>query len=305
MRGLRLKTTLYQAINLFILLAAVWVLSSCYKFEGDQTIPSYLNIDSVSLRTYYPEQGTNSHAIKDVWVYVNDVLLGAYELPATLPALWNGEQKLVIKPGIKINGISSTRAPYPFYKPITYDDFLFIPDSVISISAPNTEYFANLNFMWMEDFEHPGLTLTETSASDTIIVRTQPENNPEAFLSEESRYSGVIHLTEDARIFSASSINSFPIPKQGSPTLLEVNFKTDNYINVGVIIQESGNYIKIPLVILNHSEDWNKIYINFGPNLSLHPQAIDFRVFFETALENNISSADIYLDNIKLINRPY
>ncbi len=305
MRGLRLKINLYYSTNLFVLLATIVMLTSCYKFEGDQTIPSYLNIDTVSLTTYYPEQGSNSHAVSDVWVYVNDVLLGAYELPATLPALWNGEQKLVIKPGIKINGISSTRAPYPFYKPITYDNFLFIPDSVITIPATSTEYFSNLNFMWMEDFEHSGLTLTETSASDTSIMRTQPENNPEAFLSEDSRYSGVIHLTENARTYSASSINSFPIPKQGSPTILEVNFKTENYINVGVIIQESGSYIKIPLVILNHSAYWRKIYVNFGPNLSLHPQAIDFKVFFESVLENDLSSADIYLDNIKLINRPY
>ncbi len=305
MRGLHLKINLYHAAIVFILVAAVSLLTSCYKFEGDQTVPSYISIDSVYLSTYYPEQGTNSHAIKDAWIYVDDVLLGAYELPATLPALYNGEQTLVIKPGIKVNGISSTRAPYPFYRPITYDDFTFIPDSVLKISRPNTTYYDNLNFLWMEDFENPGLTITETSASDTNIVRTQPENNPEAFLTENSSYSGVIHLTSDARRYSSSSLNSFPIPKQGSPTLLEINFKTDNYINVGIIIQEYSNYIKIPLVILNHSEEWNKIYINLGPNLSLHPQATDFKVFFETSLENTLSSASIYLDNIKLINRPY
>ncbi len=102
------------------------MLTSCYKFDGDQTIPAYLKIDTVLLKTYYPEQGSNSNAIKDVWVYVNDQQIGAFELPAMFPVLAMGNQKLEIRPGIKVNGISSTRAPYPFYKPIIYEDFLFI-----------------------------------------------------------------------------------------------------------------------------------------------------------------------------------
>ncbi len=301
---MRLNRKLYYLSNLSVLFVAAVLLTSCYKFEGDQTVPAYLRIDSIKLATNYNEYGSNSHAITDAWIYVDDVLLGAYELPAVLPVLYQGEHELTLKPGIKVNGISSTRAPYPFYKPVIYEDFNFIPDSVFNLGIPSTEYYSNLNFIWMEDFENPGLTITETSASDTSIYRTQPSNNPEAFLSEYSRYSGVIHLTTDARTYSASSLNSFPMPKQGSLTLLELNFKTDNYFNVGLIVQENGGYTKIPLVILNHSDKWNKIYINFGPNLSLHPNGTDFKVFFESSLETDKNSSVIYLDNIKLINRP-
>lgn len=298
---MRLKTNLYHFFNVILCCTAFLVLSSCYKFDGNQTIPSYVEIDTVLLRTYYPDQGSNSNAIKDVWVYVNDQQIGAFELPAMFPVLAIENQKLEIRPGIKVNGISSTRAPYPFYKPIIYDDFLFIPDSTIPVINPTTEYYSNVNFLWMEDFEHAGISLSESSSSDTVIVRTQPGSNPDG----NSRYSGLISLNTIDRIYSASSANSYPIPNQGSPTLLEVDFKTNNYINIGILIQENGNFIKIPLVILNHSEIWNKIYVNLGPNLSLHPQATDFKVFFETVLEDNLSSATIYLDNIKLINRPY
>jgi len=276
------------------------VLAGCYKFEGDQTIPAYLKIDTVLLSTYYPEQGANSNAIKDVWVYVNDQQVGAFELPAMFPVLADGQQKLEIRPGIKVNGISSTRAPYPFYKPIIYNDFLFTPDSITNVQSPTTEYYTNINFAWMEDFENAGISLSESSSSDTNIVRIQISNS----LDVESRYSGLISLTTDASLYSASSSSSYPIPVQGSPTLLEVDFKTDNFINVGIIVQENSTFIKIPLVILNHSDTWNKIYVNLGPNLSLHPQATDFKVFFESVLENDLSSASIYLDNIKLINRP-
>lgn len=299
---MRLKTNLYHIFNLFLFSL---ILTGCYKFDGDQTIPAYIKIDTVLLSTYYPEQGSNTNAIKDVWVYVNDQQIGAFELPAMFPVLATGKQELEIRPGIKVNGISSTRAPYPFYQPIIYEDYIFTPDSTSNVINPKTEYYSNLTFIWMEDFERPGISLVETSSSDTNIVRTQPANNPEAYLSEDSKYSGVIYLTSAKKTYSASSSNSYPIPIQGSPTLLEIDFKSDNYLNVGIIIQESGNYIKIPLVILNHSENWNKIYVNLGPNLSLYPQATDFKVFFESVLEDNLTNATIYLDNIKLINRFY
>jgi hypothetical protein len=281
------------------------MLTGCYKFEGSQTVPAYIKIDTILLSTYYPEQGANSSGIKDVWVYVNNQQIGAFELPAMFPVLAMGEQELEIRPGIKVNGISSTRAPYPFYEPIVYSNFLFTPDSTIMVNNPQTEYYSNLNFAWMEDFEQPGLSIVESSSSDTSIVRTQPANNPVAYISENSKYSGLISLTKEKNLYSSTSSNSYPIPLQGSPTLLEIDFKSNNLITVGVIIQEYGNYIKIPLVILNHADDWNKIYVNLGPNLSLHPQATDFKVFFESVLETDKNSASIYIDNIKLINRAF
>lgn len=296
---------LYHRIHLLILCLAILLLTGCYKFEGDQTVPAYLKIDTILLNTYYPEQGANSNGIKDVWVYVNNQQIGAFELPAMFPVLAMGEQELEIRPGIKVNGISSTRAPYPFYEPIVYNNFLFTPDSTVVVSNPKTVYYSNLNFAWMEDFEQPGLSIVESSNSDTSIVRTQPANNPEAYLSDNSKYSGLISLTKEKSFYSSASSTSYPVPPQGSPTLLEIDFKSDNLITVGIIIQEYGNFIKIPLVILNHADDWNKIYVNLGPNLSLHPQATDFKVFFESVLENGNNSASIYLDNLKLINRSF
>ena len=105
----------------FLLLIAVTNLKVIKQFQP------ILQIDSVSLDTNYYEQGSNFKAITDAWVYVDDGLIGAFELPATIPVLAEGKHKLEIRPGIKLNGISSTRAPYPFYQPITYNDFNFFP----------------------------------------------------------------------------------------------------------------------------------------------------------------------------------
>lgn len=282
---------------LIILLLAT---TGCYKFKGDQTIPAYLSVDSVFVNSYYPTQGTNSHKITDVWIYVNDNIVGAFELPALIPVLSQGLNELQIRPGIKLNGISSTRVPYPFYEPIIFDDFDFVPDSARELNAVSADYYSNLVFAWMEDFEGAGISIEENPASDTSIVKVDRPNSPDP----ETKFAGAIYLTDDNPIYSGATYNAYPMPRQGSPVLMEVDYKTNNYVNTGLLIREQGGYIKVPLLTLNHSDEWNKIYINLGPNLSLHPQASEYRVYFEAGLDLDKSSSTIYLDNIKVIHRP-
>ena len=283
-------------VFIFILL----VTNGCYKFEGDQTVPAYISIDSVSLDTYYPTEGTKSHKITDVWIYVNDNIVGAFELPAIFPVLAQGLNELEIRPGIKLNGISSTRVPYPFYEPIVYEDFNFIPDSTRKLSNPKAGYYQNLIFAWMEDFEGSGISIEENPASDTTIVKVLRQNSPDP----NTKYAGAIYLTEDNPIYSGATNEAYAIPKQGSPVLMEIDYKINNYLATGLLIRDPGGYVKVPLLILNHSADWNKIYVNLGPNLSLHPQASEYRVYFEAGLDHDKNSSTMYLDNIKIIHRP-
>jgi len=286
--------------GIVILILSTFTFTGCYKFSGDQTIPSYIRIDSIGLNTDYNTEGSNSHNITDAWVYIDDNLIGVFDLPAVVPILKEGPQNIDIRAGIKLNGISSTRVPYPFYKPISFDEYELYPDSVRNMGVISTGYESNLEFAWMEDFEVPGITLEENSTSDTAIKRTSP-GDPNAFIDEYSQYSGVVSLAEDKPIWSSTSIKSFPIIKQGSSLLLELDFKTNNYFSVGLLIKDPSQFVKIPLVVANHSDTWKKIYINLGPNVSLHPQGDYYKIVMESQLESGSSKADIYLDNIKLI----
>lgn len=303
---IRIKNLYYVSL-IFLFVFSSFLLESCHKFSGTQTIPAYVKIDSVFLETNYSEQGTNSQKITDVWVYLNKDLLGVYELPALFPVLANGVNDLEIRPGIWLNGIQSTRVPYPFYKPIVYEEFKFYPDSVQDLGDLKMRYYDNLNFAWKEDFESSGgLTLVETSISDTSIQRTLPANNPEAFITPTSKHSGLISLTDENPIYSATSSNSFQLPElQNDPVLLELNFKSNNVFYVGLLMNLPSGLKKIPLLIMNHSEKWKKIYINLGPNIALNNDAFNYKVYFEAGLELENDLAEIYLDNIKLIQRTH
>ncbi|NTV84545.1 MAG: hypothetical protein HGA23_09650, partial [Bacteroidales bacterium] len=78
---------------LFGVLPVILMISGCDKFEGGQTVPSYLKIDSIGFVTDNDLQGTNSQKITDVWVYVDDDLIGGFEMPATIPVLAEGIHK--------------------------------------------------------------------------------------------------------------------------------------------------------------------------------------------------------------------
>ncbi|MBC8319609.1 MAG: hypothetical protein H8E34_02685 [Bacteroidetes bacterium] len=305
---MRIGSKLYY-FSVGLLLVSLYAVTGCYKFEGDQTVPAYISIQAINLNTYYPEEGTNSSDIIDIWVYVDDGLLGVFEfpendsLPAVFPVLAEGKHKLEIRPGIKLNGISSTRVPYPFYEPIIFEEFDFIRGTVQPLGNLTTSYLGTVNFAWMEDFEQPGLSIESTTWSDTVIKRTVPENNPIAFLSPDSRYSGVINLTFDKKEYGGNSFNSFETQTPGTVIIMELNFKTNNYIMVGLLIRDNYEVIEKDLLILNQCDEWKKIYINLGANLSLHPMAIDYKIIFRTGLENASSEAQILLDNIKIVYR--
>ena len=296
---------LYYFLFFILLIFSGLLLQSCYKFSGTQSIPAYLKIDSVFLETNYTEQGSNSQKITDVWVFLNKDLVGIFELPAILPVLAEGVNDLEIRPGIWLNGIQSTRVPYPFYKPLVYENFIFYPDSVQDLGNLKMTYYDNLDFAWMEDFESTGVTLIETSTSDTAIKITSPAGNPEAFITPTSKYSGIISLTSEKPIYSATSLTTFEMPVQNDAVLLELNFKSNNLFHVGLLMNLPSGLKKVPLLIMNRSEEWNKIYINLGPNIALYNDAANYKVYFEAGLEIEKESAQIYLDNIKLIHRSY
>ncbi len=84
---------------------------------------------------------------------------------------------------------------------------------------------------------------------------------------------------------------------------MEMNFKTNNYITTGLLIRDNSTVTEKDLLVLNHADDWKKIYINLGANLSLYPTAIDYKIIFRAGLESYSSEAQILLDNIKIVYR--
>ncbi len=284
-QGIKLGQVIALIISVFF--------SSCSIIDPAEDIPAYLHIDQYTLTTNF-DQGTASHNITDVWVYLDQEIVGVYELPATIPILGQGSNKITIRPGIKINGIASTRIYYPFYKAgeITLD---LVPAKVDTLQ-PATVYNTNVIFKYIEGFEDPGVPFASTPTSDTGMLKT---NAPE--LVFEGTSSAAIILDKVRPYFAAVSNNGYKLPQGAIPVYLELNFRNDTPFVVGLISNALGGTTKLEILVLNPTSTWKKVYINLGPTINRQSQVIDFNLYLSAGLETGKEKGEIYLDNLKLL----
>lgn len=303
-------TRKYTLIILLSLLA--FSFPSCKDFEGPQTVPSYLRIDTVRVNCDYYTYGANTHSITDVWVYIDDDIIGAYELPAVIPVLQEGPHKVTLRPGIKVNGIAQTRAEYQFLRPVEYASLDLTRDSVITLNPVFTYYpnGDNLHMRWIEDFDGGFVSLESVSTSDVGCTRV---NGPKAWHDPEgiySSYSGCFVLTSDTMNFKVANSEQFTdLPTTGSACMLEMDYKCSDTCLVGLYYKD-GSVYEYPIYRVNPTcesgtdpDQWKKLYINIGPYLVDNENASYFKLYFSSWSLRNPGTQYFYFDNLKLIYR--
>lgn len=279
----------------FSLLFIIFSFFSCDREK--ELIPAYIHIDKFILTTNTGE-GTNSHKITDAWVYVDEQLIGAFELPVTFPVLWEGTHHVRIRAGIKVNGIAATRAPYPFYEHYTsYIDFK--PGETVKIT-PTVKYTADTKFNFMENFDNVGMILTNSpTGSDTSLQQIFAPANSNVF---EGTGSGAAYVDNTKILFEAVSNTSYILPKGATPVFLEMNYKADHGFVVGMFIHSTSGSQKVTVLNINPTENWNKIYLYLTPVISSGGNsATDYNIFI--GMLNNIGadSLSLHIDNLKLV----
>ena len=314
------KFTLYA---FFVLAVFAVTFSSCRKFEGSQTIPAYIHIESIvvdSLTDYFTYGATTSK-ITDAWVYVDDDPVGCFELPATFPVLKHGPHKVTVYGGIMSNGIAAARASYPFYKPQIYESLNLVEDSIINLQ-PVLNYYpigGGVEKGWMEDFETAN-TLLPVAGSDTSIIRI---NGSEAWHSPNSFYSGKIVLPPDSLDFTVATADEYSFHTGYLQyCMVEMDYNCNDAFFVGVMYYKNYQLVKHPLLRIQPTDTvndmpqrWNKIYVNIGPIMNENVTASYFKIYFTSDLsvapvygEPDYVQANkqryYYFDNLKLFYRP-
>jgi hypothetical protein len=84
-----------------------------------------------------------------------------------------------------------------------------------------------------------------------------------------------------------------------------MNYRCNEQFYVGVYsYKSSGEQIaQLQTLIINPSESWNKIYVNLTPEVAnlVNVNASKYKIYFGAVKRPDVSSLEIYLDNIKLI----
>lgn len=287
---------LYTAISV---LSLSILISSCNVINPDEKAPGYIEIDTFTfdpnptIGITGPSTSTN---IKDIWIYIDNEFQGAYELPARFPVLETGSRRVILSPGILLNGIASTRSPYPFYRPTIQQ--VDIPENGTISITPGTAYFDSVKCSYFEAFEGSGFSLGTTGLSDTLMYQL-PVGDPNVF---EGSSSGVVYLDATRSRFEVASTDYYDLPGAGAAVFLELDYKINQNMQIGLYIDVPGVGVQqVPIYTVNPSSVWNKVYVQLGYTVSAYGGATGYKVYFGAIKDPAVSNPVFYLDNIKIV----
>jgi hypothetical protein len=284
------------------LLSALLLLTWACKKDGG--VPAYIRLDDIALSTS-PAEGTASHNISDVWVYADDELLGVWEANGRIPVLREGSTDIKLIAGVRRNGISDDRQQYPFFATFQTDLDL-VPEQTVTLS-PTFSYFDDLTF-WIEDFDGNGFAFERDPVSDTLLYVWDTLSHPveEIF---EGRASGAFFLDAQRPFFSYVYDGDPFNMAIDAPVYLEMNYRSNARMLIGVeVVSDGGGVERIPYLYVSPSNQddpsmpWKKIYIDLRQAWA-YPGAYDKRFYIECVLPSGQSTAQVYLDNIKVVQR--
>ena len=281
-----------------VLLSSIFaVLTTGCGLWGDNIVePHTITVPSFNLTTY-DDEGTNSHNIAEVWVYSETDVLGVFPLPAKIPVLQeNGEETvhITLLPGVRVNGISSTRKPYPFYA-VSELDVDYVPGGVDTVEF-NSNYVSGVEIILSEDFESANRFQT-SSTSTAEVVRTVDSD-----WVFEGEASGLIILSEqESYVLSTTQEQLYDLTADVA-TFLEFNYRCNNSFAVGMEAVGGMNPERTPIIVLSPSgEEWKKMYLDLGPFLRSTSTAYGYELTLDAILDTGNESGYVVVDNFKIV----
>ncbi len=285
--------------QLFKLLAIISPLlfTSCIKNNPD---PAWISVGEWTLLDNPSvDEGELTANFTDAWVYVDEKLIGVFEVPFKIPIIKSGSSTIKLYPTVLNNGISATKAQYPFVEPyiITAD---LESNQTIEIQ-PVTQYYSNCQFTIL-DFEDANSGFEDSPSSLANLVIT---NDPAIIQPFNGIGFGRVSLTSSLYTWISSTTPEMVLPKSGADVYMEVDFHNTADVVTGVLAISGTEVTQNPNVQLNKQDPsevkWKKIYIELKTIVSGSSAADAFRQSFQATLPDDVTSAQINLDNIKII----
>jgi|GEM_PF-1100300 len=298
--------------GLFLILLSA-LISGCEK-DRQAPVPSYIQVDSFSFQGAGPDStGYPTQRISDVWVYVNNQIIGVYAFPTgRIPVLADGNARISLQAGVFTDGIRKSRVYYPFYQAWELDTIMEKEKTMklrphfnfqsrwkgISLKKPFTFY---QDFEWSDS----GCVKGETG-SVTPVREFHNGTAPEALFGK--RYLKLT-TTGDDDVIDLSNNKEVKLETNGNPVYLEFDYKSTCPVQVGVRGKVGSSTTGIVQdLILNPNENWTKIYVSlsdetgqFQPEVLAQRKPAYFRFFLRTIPPPGGGNS-LSIDNIRLLN---
>jgi len=278
------------------LILILFAFTACDIINPDEEIPAYIHVDSLEVVTDYAIEGSASHKLSDVWISVDNKVIGGFELPATVPVLASGNSPVLLSAGVRENGINTTRVIYKFYS--TFSEMVELKPGEITTINPTIGYFSSTIFSFLEDFESAGNDFTETPLSTAELTFV---NDP-ALVFEGSK-SGLIEINDTEKFIEMRS-TSFVIDIGKTDVFVEMNYRCNQIFQVMLLSNNvvGGQATLDPIITLLPKENWNKIYIDLTEPIGLLGGDF-FNLTIQAEKQDTVPMGKIYLDNFKVVHQ--
>jgi len=278
----------------------ILLLLGCVKNNPD---PSWLEVTEWTLLSntgLSGAEGELTHNFSDAWVYIDDEVIGVFEVPFKIPILKSGPCNIKVYPTIRNNGISASKKIYPFMEVFEVNTEL-IQNQTITLN-PVTKYNSMSQFS-IEDFEDP-LNLNIMVDQNTSAIKSTPTSNID-LQSFNGNFYGLIQLNTLDSTWIASTQNQLNINK-GRDAYLEIDYYNTNSLTTGLIYVKPDNSTQNNPNIRLQTQDpssirWKKIYIDLKELIGYSPNGSNYLQSFIASLDEGKNEGEIRLDNIKVV----
>jgi hypothetical protein len=283
--------------RLFLSFVLITIFSGCDIWTDKPGRTDEIFVSSFNLVTS-KDQGTSSNNVSEVWVYSETDVLGVFPIPASFPFIADqseGGSEITILAGIRVNGISATRKPYPFYEAMKLQ-LANLPGGDEYYTEFNSNYIESAQIILAEDFESANRFETSNTSTAEVVRTVDPD------WVFEGVASGLILLSEEeSHITSTTQEQLYNLPQSG-PIFLEFNYRCDNSFAVGLEAFGGNNPQRTPIIVLNPTgEEWKKMYLDLGPFVFSTPSAFGYELTLDAILDLGEETGYVVVDNFKIV----
>ncbi len=286
-------------IRALILIFLTLFLGACDIINPEEDPVSFIRVESMDLEVTDPSEGSPSNSINDVWINVDGVLIGAFEMPVSIPVLREGPVEIAAFAGIQKNGISNERLRYPFYD-FDIQNITLIPEQEVLLQ-PVARYIPDVLGFRIEDFEDVGFKFQRSVTSDTTMDAISDPVPDEALRGSNV---GVVYLDEERDHFKFHSTLELELALINI-AYVEIDYKVDGPFRVGLRRSEPSvaDYSIIgfnPKRNANGDPEWNKVYVELNEAIDILGNEEEYEIFLE-ADWNGSGTATYLFDNVKVV----
>lgn len=276
--------------------------SACNIINPKEQIPTYLHLEPFTFSN--PDSvftGSSSHSIPSANVFVNDVSVGIFDLPCTIPVMMTKTSSVLITPYVTNQGLKSYVFRYPFYQNDT-TTLLYNPGKVqnytpktrYSIGIPSTAFKAKINF-------EEGLLFKNMSGDTTIVLEKDP------LKVFEGKNCGAIYVNQAHKASENISTIYFERPASNEKCYMELDYKCSVPFTIGLQAEDAGGSL-LPEYLAGFypKESWSKLYIELSTFTNKALLYNKFYIILRANLNDpgtNYTEGYVLIDNIKVIAR--